>query len=131
MRMKFFRIRPETCAKTSWLFSSFTLNIAFGRVSMTTAMTSIASSFDNPYPDSARLPQAAFMQLPRQHHSAFGSHRYRMLEVRAQAAVFRDCRPAVAQDLNACFPGVHHRLDRQHHALAQLGSLPATAIVRN
>jgi hypothetical protein len=52
--MKFFRIRPETCAKTWCLFSSSTLNIAFGNVSTTVAITSIASSFDNPYPDSAR-----------------------------------------------------------------------------
>src|SRR5271170_1993257 len=50
MRMKFFRIRPETCANTWCLFSSSTLNIAFGRVSTTTAITSIASSFDKRSP---------------------------------------------------------------------------------
>jgi hypothetical protein len=51
--MKFFRMRPETCAKTWCLFSSSTLNIAFGNVSTTVAITSIASSFDKLYPDSA------------------------------------------------------------------------------
>ncbi len=56
--MKFFRIRPETCANTWCLFSSSTLNIAFGSVSTTTAMTSIASSFDKPYPASARSHSA-------------------------------------------------------------------------
>jgi hypothetical protein len=40
------------------LFSSSTLNIAFGSVSTTTAMTSIASSFDKPYPASARSHSA-------------------------------------------------------------------------
>ena len=50
IRMKFFRIRPETCASTWCLFSSSTLNIAFGNVSTTVAITSIASSFDKPYP---------------------------------------------------------------------------------
>ena len=42
--MKFFLIFPEMCAKTRCLFSSSTLNIAFGSGSMTVAMTSIASS---------------------------------------------------------------------------------------
>jgi hypothetical protein len=59
MRIKFFRMRPETCAKTWCLFSSSTLNMAFGNVSRTVAITSIASSFDNPYPDSACHRQAS------------------------------------------------------------------------
>jgi len=50
MRMKFFRILPETWARTSWFVSSFTLNMALGNVSTTVAMTSIASSFDKLYP---------------------------------------------------------------------------------
>src|ERR1700733_10483761 len=50
IRMKFLRIRPETCARAWCLFSSSTLNIAFGRVSTTTAITSIASSFDKRSP---------------------------------------------------------------------------------
>src|SRR5512142_2033344 len=44
MRMKFLRILPETCANTWCLFSSSTRNMALGRGSITTAMTSIASS---------------------------------------------------------------------------------------
>src|ERR1700675_1295680 len=44
MRIKFLRILPETCASTWCLFSSSTLNIALGRGSITTAITSIASS---------------------------------------------------------------------------------------
>ena len=44
--MKFFRMRPETCASTWCSFSSLTLNMALGKVSSTTAITSIASSFD-------------------------------------------------------------------------------------
>src|SRR5690625_6068257 len=43
--MKCMRILPETCAKTVWPFSSSTLNIAFGSVSVTVPSTSIASSF--------------------------------------------------------------------------------------
>lgn len=54
--MKFFLIRPETCASTWCLFSSSTLNIALGSVSTTVAITSIASSFDNPCPDPPALP---------------------------------------------------------------------------
>src|SRR5215831_2187277 len=44
IRMKFLRMRPETCARTWCLFSSSTLNMAFGNGSITVAMTSIASS---------------------------------------------------------------------------------------
>src|SRR5215469_17378192 len=44
MRMKFLRILPETCARTWCLFSSSTLNMALGSGSITTAITSIASS---------------------------------------------------------------------------------------
>src|SRR6516162_3612029 len=42
--MKFLRILPETCARTWCLFSSSTLNMALGSGSITTAITSIASS---------------------------------------------------------------------------------------
>src|SRR6201987_448550 len=44
MRIKFLRILPETCAKTWCLFCNSTQNIAFGSGSITTAITSIASS---------------------------------------------------------------------------------------
>lgn len=44
--MKFFRIRPDICAKTWCFVSNSTLNIAFGKVSSTVACTSMASSFD-------------------------------------------------------------------------------------
>src|SRR5271165_1604020 len=69
--------------------------------------------------------------LLRQNHCAFGGNRYRMLEVRAQTSILRDRCPAVAQHLNVRLAGVHHRLDRDHHAFAQLLALPAPAIVRN
>src|ERR1700686_7802 len=54
-----------------------------------------------------------------------------MLEVRAVTAVERYGRPLIAQ--NFCFgsPRVHHRLNRQHHALGQLGALAFFAKVRN
>src|SRR5215216_5221854 len=46
MRIKCLRILPEMCASTwCWLSSNSTRNIAFGRVSRTFAITSIASSF--------------------------------------------------------------------------------------
>src|SRR5271155_315403 len=102
MRIKFFRMRPETCARTWCLFSSSTLNIAFGNVSTTVAITSIASSFDKLYPDSARdTHPAGFCNLLRQNYSALGRHRYGVLEVSAQASILGYRRPAVAQHLNA------------------------------
>src|SRR2546426_2986764 len=46
IRMKCFRILPEMWASTLCLFSNSTWNIAFGNVSRTVPVTSIASSFD-------------------------------------------------------------------------------------
>jgi hypothetical protein len=57
--MKFLRILPETCARTWCLFSSSTLNNAFGSVSTTTAITSIASSFDKQSPSIESTPRGA------------------------------------------------------------------------
>src|SRR6202162_3602717 len=71
IRMKFFRILPETCARTWCLFSSSTLNIALGRGSMTTAITSIASSLlmHSLYPcrpyGAPTLFRTAYPALPR------------------------------------------------------------------
>src|SRR6201993_5190873 len=91
IRIKFFRMRPETCARTWCLFSSSTLNIALGNVSTTVAITSIASSFDKPYPDSASRPDWLYLkQLLRQDHCAFGGDCHRMFEVRAQTSVLRN-----------------------------------------
>src|ERR1700684_2377157 len=109
MRMKFFRMRPETCARTWCLFSSSTLNIAFGNVSTTVAITSIASSFDNPYPDSARdsYPVGSHCLL-RQNYSALIRHHDGVLEMSAQASIFGYRRPAVTQDLHTWLAGIHH-----------------------
>ena len=110
--MKFFRMRPDTCARTWCLFSSSTLNIALGNVSTTVAITSIASSFDKRYSQSARdnYP-AGFFTLLRQNHSAFGRHRHGVLEVSAQASIFGYCRPAITQYLNTRLAYIHHGLD--------------------
>src|SRR5580698_731931 len=103
IRIKFFRIRPETCARTWCLFSSSTLNIAFGNVSTTVAITSIASSFDKRYPDSDRSHRPS--ALLRHNYSALGGHRHGVLEVSAQASILSYRRPAVAQHLNSGLAG--------------------------
>src|ERR1700691_2568861 len=111
--MKFFRILPETCARTWCLFSSSTLNIAFGNVSTTVAITSIASSFDKPYPDSARNSRpTGFRCLLRQNYRALGRHRDGVLEMSAQASILGYCCPAVAQYLHTPLAHIHHGLDR-------------------
>src|SRR5580698_613326 len=139
MRIKFFRMRPETCARTWCLFSSSTLNMALGNVSRTVAITSIASSFDNPYPDSACLPQASPQNLIAsktngllsQHNGTIGGHCYRVLKMRAQASVFRHRGPAITQYLHTGLARVHHRLDAEHHAFPQLHALATTAVIRH
>ncbi len=129
--MKFFRILPETWVNTSWLFSSLTLNMALGRVSTTTAMTSIASSFDKPHP----IPPA---QTRVRHVKALAGFTLaqmqtlnelpvpgpvagnRVLEVSAHASILGHSRPAVAENFHVRASGVHHRLDGDHHAHFQL-----------
>src|SRR6185437_16515787 len=133
IRMKFFLIRPETCARTWCLFSSSTLNMALGSVSTTVAITSIASSFDSPYPFRQPPPGRPYilLRLQRQNLRAPGRNRHRMLEVRAQTSILRYRSPSVLQHLNVRAARVHHRLNRDHHAFAQLLALPAPSKVRN
>src|ERR1035438_7927751 len=115
MRMKFLRILPETWVNTSWLFSSLTLNMALGSVSVTTAITSIASSFDKPYPASAGpllryRPVIPSVLLGQNSRSGCG-HRHRVLKMSAHASVRSHRRPAVAQNLYLSLAGIHHRLE--------------------
>ena len=113
--------------------------MALGNVSRTVAITSIASSFDNPYPDSACLPQASTQNLIAsktngllsQHNGTVGGHCNRVLKMRAQTSVFRHRGPAITQYLHIRFARVHHGLDRDHHSLAQLLPLTAAAVIRH
>src|ERR1700732_3296003 len=112
--------------------------MALGSVSTTTAITSIASSFDKPYfrfrwasllvqpveplwpsDRSARLKLSFSPQpLLGQDHSTGGRHGYRMFKMGAHAAVFGDCGPPVFENFNARLAGVDHGFDSQDHAFA-------------
>src|ERR1035438_3261080 len=124
MRMKFLRILPETWVNTSWLFSSLTLNMALGSVSVTTAITSIASSFDKPHPTSAGplfryrpvIPSVLLGQNPR----SGSGHRHRVLKMSAHASVGGHRRPSVGQYFHIRLAGIHHRFDGNHHSRPQL-----------
>src|SRR5271169_2285239 len=122
MRIKFLRILPETCASTWCLFSSSTLNIALGSGSTTTAITSIASSL---------LIQPQLLDLFRQNHRPISGDRHAVFEVSTVAAVFGHCRPLIIEHSRTRLAYVHHGLDCQHHAVAQLRSLPGSPVVRN
>src|SRR5258708_1849469 len=110
MRMKFLRIFPETCARTWCLFSNSTLNMALGSGSTTVAITSIASSL---------LIDSLSQLLLRQNQRAVSGHCHTVLKVSAGTAVSRYRRPLVVQDLSFWPARIHHRLDCEHHALAQ------------
>src|ERR1700722_11194279 len=125
-------MRPETCARTWCLFSSSTLNIALGNVSTTVAITSIASSFDKLYPDSARdAHPTGHHSLLCQNSSAPGRPRDGVLEMSAQTSILGYRRPAVAQYLHTRLAHIHHGLDGQHHSGAELGSRSSLPVVRN
>src|SRR5580765_4553342 len=109
MRIKFLRILPDTCASTWCLFSSSTLNIAFGRGSITTAITSIASSLlmhslssrfpvlSVCTPVQLRTENRELLSSLCQNHRPVFRYRYAMLEVRAVTAVCGHRGPLVAQ----------------------------------
>src|SRR6266446_3007254 len=152
--MKFLRILPETCARTWCLFSSSTRNIAFGSGSITVAITSMASSLEFPespfffssriglaiisraYPNcfkdrppqlSPRRPGHLFR--PRQNPRPVGGNRHGMLEVRRRAAIRRFRHPLIPH-ANFRAARVHHRLDRDYHALLQPRAASLVAVIR-
>src|ERR1044071_8184900 len=136
IRMKCFLILPEMWASTLCLFSSSTWNIAFGNVSRTVPVTSIASSFD--------IPSFSFPLLPKDPRSV-GRDGDRVLEVSREASVDGARGPAVGVGADVLDHAVRpraldarlelrpdlteHRLDRQDHSLAQLQAAAATAVV--
>src|SRR5580704_2928566 len=152
IRIKFLRIFPEIWASTWCLFSSSTRNIAFGSGSITVAITSMASSFPlspgflfsfsglglmrscvllRPTSASCRLPDRPrrFFR-PSQNPRSILRHRYGVLEVSCIAAVRRHRGPLIIQHAYARTARVDHRLDRQHHALLQLGALTRRTVIR-
>src|ERR1017187_3953610 len=54
-----------------------------------------------------------------------------MLKVRAETTVYGDRRPLIAQHSRLRLAVIHHRLNRDDHALAQLGAVSASPKVRN
>src|SRR6267142_3107919 len=154
IRMKFLRILPETCARTWCLFSSSTRNIALGSGSTTVAMTSMASSLEfpeSPFFFSSRIGLAIISRvyqsrakarrlhlLPRRSGHLFRTRqnpgpvrgdRHGVLEVRRGAAIRRFRHPLVAHP-NFRPARVHHRLDRNDHALLQPRAVTFVAVVR-
>src|SRR5437762_11036058 len=152
--MKFLRILPETCARTWCLFSSSTRNIALGSGSITVAMTSMASSLEfpeSPFFFSSRIGLAIVSRVstgrskdrplhllprrpghlfrPRQNPRPVGGNRHGVLEVRRGAAIRRFRHPFVP---HAHFrtARIHHRLDRDDHALLQPRAASLVAVVR-
>src|SRR6516225_6869205 len=144
MRIKFLRILPETCARTLFLFSSSTLNIAFGNGSITVAITSMASSLGFPESPFLLSSNGCFgissykFLLPRRPGHAFrpgqnprtvGGHRDGVLEMRRRAAI-RGFRYPFATHLHFRPAGVHHRFDGDHHAFLQTRSASRFPVVR-
>jgi len=54
-----------------------------------------------------------------------------MLKVSAEAAVFSDGCPLVVQNARPRFAGIHHGLNRDDHAFAQLRSMSTGAVIRD
>src|SRR5579864_2068960 len=145
MRIKFFRILPETCASTWCLFSNSTRNMAFGSGSRTTAITSIASSLlikiSSQLPVLSSQLKALGSQLRtenwellsslRQNHRPIFCYRDAMLEVRAETAVRCHSRPLVAEHARLRLAEIHHGLNCQHHTFSQLCAMTARSEVRD
>src|SRR5580704_14619166 len=99
--------------------------MALGNVSVTVAMTSIASSFDKLYPLlGARLRALVFWTeslayLLSQNLCPGVSYRHRVLKMSTHASIARHRRPAIAQHPHIRLAGIHHRLNRDHHSCTQ------------
>src|SRR5579863_9204213 len=99
--------------------------MALGNVSVTVAMTSIASSFDKLYPLlGARLRAPVFwtksLLLFGQNLCPGVGYRHRVLKMSTHASIVRHCRPAIAQHAHIRLSSIHHGLDRDHHSGPQL-----------
>ena len=137
--MKFLRIFPDTCASTWCLFSSSTRNSAFGSDSSTTPVTSIVSSFATgslkPSGEPS-TPDAASTSLERLVVRARSARAARRRSpppcARSAPTGCRRCVTAVQPSPSTFTAGlarVHHRLDRQHHALGQPRPAPRRPVV--
>src|SRR5258706_102907 len=157
--MKCLRILPETCASTwCWVSSSSTRNIAFGKVSRTLAMTSIASSFAiqtqeryflrwqtahgsmalTQSPNRANSGDARQLNLrrgtrahQRQYFRPLLSNCDRMLSVRARLTVNRDHSPAVLQSFSLLHAQVNHGLDRKDITVLNFRAFTRLSVIRN
>src|SRR5271154_7167465 len=67
---------------------------------------------------------------PRQNPRSIFRHGHSVLEVRRIAAVRGHRGPLIIQHSHARAARVHHRLDGQHHALLQLGTLTRRTVIR-
>src|SRR6266436_2360460 len=148
IRIKCLRILPEMCASTwCWLSSSSTRNIAFGSVSRTLAMTSIASSFAIQTQERYFLGwqtahgSMAFLQSPNRAKFSGDPHQLsargtcshksqylrpllrdcdRVLGVRAGLTINCHQRPTVLQGLCLQHAQVNHGFDRENITVLNL-----------
>src|ERR1035441_3992316 len=107
--------------------------MALVSVSTTTAITSIASSFDKRHPASGASAPLCFglSALLSQDSRPGGRHRHRVLKMSAHASVFGHCRPAVIQHQHGGLAGIHHGRDGDHHSGLQLHTPAGFAKVRH
>src|SRR6266852_4079287 len=144
MRIKFLRIFPETCASTLCLFSSSTRNIAFGKGSITVAITSMASSFGFPESPFSFFSYGGFdicscvpclpgwpghFFRPGQNPRPIRGHGYGVLEMRRRTSIGRFRHPLAAH-LHFRPAGVHHRFDGDDHAFLQTRPASRLPVIR-
>src|SRR2546422_6790909 len=117
--------------------------MAFGKGSITVAITSMASSLGLPESDfflssagrfairsKFRLPGwAGDFSWPRQDPGSVWRHCHGVLEMRRRASVSSDRRPII-HHANFALARVHHRLNRQNQAFVEPQSAPRFAVVR-
>src|SRR4051812_41197241 len=108
--MKFLRMRPETWARTRCLLSSSTRNIALGNGSNTVPITSIESSLLIHSLRALSRRRSQTFLIRGQYQRAIFRYRDAVLEVRAEAAIFRHRRPFIIKHFGARPAKVHHRL---------------------
>src|ERR1035437_7618985 len=108
--------------------------MALGSVSVTTAITSIASSFDKPHPASGRFRTLDSLDrafLLGQNSGSGGSHRHRVLKMSTHASIRGHRGPSVFQHHHVRLARIHHGLDGNPHSRPQLHAPARFAKVRH
>ena len=128
--MKFIRILPEMLHRRTCPFSSSTLNIALGRVSITFPSCSIATCLDIDAYD-LNISSTFYIFKGRQLLGPALPDNNRKFEMRRFPVVGGMDGPAIPGQVHTPSSRIHHRLDTDDQSFREARAVPLTPVVRD